>query len=69
MVTVSFTVIRNWEPEKKVWDAQETYQVTATSPEQAERIARCRCEKSERWELNEIKDSVSRLVTESTNTG
>lgn len=44
-VTVFFTVNRHWEPEKKIWDQQETYTVAATTPAQAEKIARRRCEK------------------------
>lgn len=54
-VKVFFTVNRHWEPEKKICDQQQTYTVTAATPAQAEKTARHRCEKSDNWNLNEIK--------------
>lgn len=54
-VTVFFTVNRHWEPEKKIWNQQRIYTVTASTPAQAEKTARRRCEKSDQWDLNEIK--------------
>lgn len=52
-VTVDFTVCNNWG-KNKIERRQAEYQVTAFSKDQADRIARKRCEKSDSYNLCEI---------------